>query len=302
MNQPAIRSPINKSMDRDDLLDPDGAQFVGRLDALARELETRRLPVTSWYGGLARPAFELSISGLRRFARRLLGKTRRVGAVAAINRGGDEYESVPGITRDERHPWFLYWEAFWVTSRGPTLSPSSRVLDAGGTASLFSCHLASLGPETHSVDLNRSLVAAGEETAQAMGWNLHSYCMDMTDLDFEDDFFDHAYSICVFEHLDADLRARALREIGRVLKAGGILSLTFDFAGPGVSLAGSGLNYDPKNLIQSPDDVKRHFFSCDRFQPVGNSEFSDNGKRYLLWPDNPHQSYTFGAVFLRKIR
>jgi hypothetical protein len=133
-----VTSTINKTMDRDDLLLPEGARFVAELDRLAEDLETRRLPVTSWYGALSRPALEFSIGGLRTFARRILGRTRGVGAGAEINRGGASYEPVPGITHDERHPWFLYWEAFWVSARGPGLSPTTRVLDAGGTASLFS--------------------------------------------------------------------------------------------------------------------------------------------------------------------
>jgi SAM-dependent methyltransferase len=124
--------------------------------------------------------------------------------------------------------------------------------------------------------------------------------MDMTDLQFEDAYFDHAYSICVFEHLDAKLRQGALREIARVLKPGGILSITFDYAAPGVHLAGKGPNYEPGNLIRTPDDVSRTFLSCDAYEPVGNAQFADNGKRYLAWPDDPEQKYTFGAVFLRK--
>ncbi len=291
---------IHKTMDRDDLLQPEGAALVRRLDNLAREMEARRLPVTSWYGGLPHRGFELSAGGLRALGRRVLGRDRRVGATAEVNRGGLSYEPVPGITDDRRHPWFLYWEAFWATTRGPRIRTSSRVLDAGGTASLFSSYLASLGAETHSIDLNERLVAAGDETTKAMGWNMQSYCMDMTDLRFEDEWFDHAYSICVFEHLDAGLRRRALQEIGRVLKPGGVLSITFDYGAPGVYLAGSGVDTRPENLIRTPEDVARHFWSCDEFEPVGGAHFMDNGKRYLAWPDDPSLRYTFGAVFLRK--
>ena len=147
-------------------------------------------------------------------------------------------------------------------SRGPSLSAESRVLDAGGTASLFSSYLGFTGAETHSIDLNPTLVAAGEKTARAMGWNLHSRCMDMTALEFDDEHFDHAYSICVFEHLTADQRRRALNEVARVLKPGGVLCLTFDYGAPGVVLGESGPNLEPENLIQNPDDVRRHFFSC----------------------------------------
>lgn len=288
-------------MDRDDLLSPEGEQFVAQLSQLVQELEDRHLPITSWYGALFNQGFELSFKGMRSFIWRRFGRTRRIGPTAEINRGADSYEPVPGIMCDDLHPWFLYWEAFWVTVNGPNICQGARVLDAGGTASLFSFYLASQGLETHSVDLNKRLVAAGDRTARAMGWNLHSHCMDMTNLEFDRAYFDHAYSICVLEHLDADSRQRALREIGRVLKPGGILSLTFDYGAPGVNLVDSGANYEPDNLIRTPEDVQRNFFSCPLYEPLGNLPFVDNGKNYLSWPYDPSSKYTFGAVFLRRV-
>lgn len=292
--------PINKSMDRGDLLTPSGQEFVAGLSALSDDLERRNLPLTSWYGGLLRARFEFSPSGVRSLVRRALGRGRGVGSVAEINRGGEQYEPIPGIRSDVHHPWFLYWEAYWVSSRGPELTPSTRVLDAGGTASLFSCHLASRGAETHSVDLNPRLVAAGEQVARAMGWNLHSYSMDMTALEFEDGSFDHAYSICVFEHLTADLRQRALTEIARVLRPGGILSLTFDYGAPGVTLMGTGPSTEAAHRLQTPADVHRHFGSHESFEIVGNQDFFDNGRTYLAWPEDPSRRYSFGAIFLRR--
>jgi SAM-dependent methyltransferase len=185
-------------------------------------------------------------------------------------------------------------------THGPRLEPHHRVLDAGGTASLFSCQLASRGVNLQSVDLNETLVDAGRETAAAMGWKMSSHCMDMTSLEFDDASFDSAYSICVFEHLEAAMRRRALSEIARVLKPGGVLSITFDYRGPGVNLGGKGLDYTPENLIRSPADVARHFFSNDELEVLGNPEFHDNGQSYLVWPADRSQHYTFGAVFLRK--
>jgi ubiquinone/menaquinone biosynthesis C-methylase UbiE len=293
-------STHNTTMDRDDLLSPEGQRFVQELDSLAQELDRRGLPVTSWMGALPPPSFEFSKAGLRTLIRRIRYGRAGISPNDLLNRGGAHYQSVPSVTDDTHHPWFLYWEAYWTIRRGPKLEASSRVLDAGGTGSLFSNYLASLGAETHSIDLNPELVAAGRATADAMGWNLHSYAMDMAKLDFPDGFFDHAYSICVFEHLEADLRQRALREIARVLKPGGILSLTFDYGAPAVFLASSGSSSDPEHLIRTPEDVQRHFFSCDALEPVGGVVFHDNGKRYLALPRDPSQRYTFGAVFLRR--
>jgi len=291
---------INRTMDREDLLTPQGSRFVARLSKLAEELDDKRLPVTSWYGALTRPGFELSMKWVRSIARRFGGRANRVGPTADINRGGDSYEPVPEITCDDHHPWFLYWEAYWVMTHGPKLSARNRILDAGGTASLFSYYLAAQGADIFSVDKNERLTAAGDMTSRAMNWKLRSYCMDMTDLKFDDAYFDHAYSICVLEHLDAESRQRALKEIARVLKPGGVLAITFDYGAPGVFLADRGQNYEPQNLIRTPDDVCRHFLSSKYFKPIGNPSFSDNGKTYLTWPDDPSRKYTFGAVFLRR--
>ncbi|WP_373054270.1 class I SAM-dependent methyltransferase [Thioalkalivibrio sp.] len=287
-------------MDRDDLLTEEGQAFVRELDALAQNIERRGLPVTSWLGTLPAPRFQISRAGIRALIRRVRYGRGGISPNDLLNRGGEHYQPVPGITDDVRHSWFLYWEAYWTIRHGPKLQPPSRVLDAGGTGSLFSNYLASLGAETHSIDLNPELVAAGRKTAEAMGWNLHSYTMDIASLDFPDGFFDHAYSICVFEHLEADLRQRALREIARVLKPGGVLSLTFDYGAPAVFLSSSGSNSGPEHLIRSPEDVRRHLASCDALEPVGGRFFHDNGKRYLALPQDPQHRYTFGAVFLRR--
>jgi SAM-dependent methyltransferase len=291
---------INKSMDREDLLTPEGQEFVAELSRLYLELERRQMPVTSWYGHLPEAPIGFSAEGMKSLARKLLGRSTASRVIGEENRGGPSYEPVPGIARDHRHPWFLYWEAFWVMSHGPRLNLSDRVLDAGGTASLFSCYLASRGAEVHSVDLNENLVQAGNAIARGMGWKMESHCMNMVSLEFPDEFFDHAYSICVFEHLNSDLRQKALVEIARTLKPGGRLSITFDFRGPGVSLVGEGPNYDRENLIRSREDVERHFLSNGLFELVGNEEFEDNGNSYLVWPSDPSQRYTFGALFLRK--
>jgi ubiquinone/menaquinone biosynthesis C-methylase UbiE len=292
--------PINTTMDRDALLTTEGKAFVRELDALAQSLEQRRLPVTSWLGALPDRGFTLSIKGLRSLVRRIRSGRRGIGLGDLRNRGGKDYQPLPGVSNDARHPWFLYWEAYWAARHGPELTPGMRVLDAGGTGSLFSNFLASRGVETHSIDLNAELVAAGRTTSEAMGWNLHSYSMDMVALDFPDAHFDHAYSICVFEHLEAAVRQKALREIGRVLKPGGLLSLTFDYGAPAVFLASAGASTDPEHLIRTPADVQRHFFSCEAFEPVGGPVFHDNGRRYLALPQDPEQRYTFGAVFLRR--
>lgn len=282
---------INKSMDRDDLLAPWAQPRIAAINALIARLYAAGTPMTSWYGSLPEDGREQEVQ--QALAR---GEQTTVGMA---NRSPD-YVALPGAADDLRIPWYLYWEIIWVMTHGPQLKPGSRVLDAGGTASLFSCYLASLGHELHSIDLNQRLVAQGEKIAAAMGWNLHSYVMNMAELSFADGYFDHAYSICVFEHLDHELKQRALTEMARVLRPGGVLSITFDYRNPAPYVVGTGHDDRPHNQLATMADLQRAFLSTGLFELMGNPQFVDNGKRYLVHPARDDRPYSFGALFLRR--
>jgi ubiquinone/menaquinone biosynthesis C-methylase UbiE len=206
---------------------------------------------------------------------------------------------LPNSADDGRIPWYLYWEIFWVAKNGPKIKSTMRLLDAGGTSSLFSCYLASLGAEVYSIDLNRRLVSNGNKIAKAMGWKMVSHCMNMKKLDFENGYFDHAYSICVFEHLDYDIKKAALSEIARCLKPNGILSITFDYRNPSPYVVGHGPDTRDRNQLKTKKDIGTSFLSTEDFDLIGNREFHDNQKSYLVHPQS-NIPYTFGAVFLRK--
>ena len=269
-------------MDRSDLLTEEARPIVRRINDLIEEVYSRGLRMTSWYGTL--PNFTES-------------ETEK--GVGIANRGSD-YKPLPQMADDGRLPWYLYWEIFWVLTRGPSLKADDKVLDAGGTSSLFSCYLASLGGKVHSIDLNERIIANGNELAKAMKWNMHSYHMDMGHLDFPDSFFDHAYSICVFEHLDKPVKETALEEIARCLKPHGVLSITFDYRNPAPNVFGYGQDIRPQNQLKTREDIERAFLSTDHFEPMGNQVFHDNGQSYLVHPRFDNHPYTFGAIFLRK--
>ncbi len=273
---------INKSMDRDDLFAEAALPTVDRINQLIQDIYGKKQMMTSWYGTIEAP-----FTGV------------------GLDNRGNSYEVLPGAVDDNRIPWFLYWEIEWVIRNGPRLEQGMRVLDAGGTSSLFSCYLASLGLEVHSVDLNPALVENAETLSKKMGWNLRAYAMDMAALEFEEGFFDHAFSICVFEHLDFYTKQKAMLEIHRCLKPGGQLSLTFDYANPAPFVFGVN-RFDSRyrNALNSPERVTEVFCANGLFELRGNQEFYDNGKRYLVPPadadlENP-TDYSFGALFLRK--
>jgi SAM-dependent methyltransferase len=66
--------------------------------------------------------------------------------------------------------------------------------------------------------------------AEEIGGRLRLETQDARALAYADGTFDAAYSISVVEHIPDDGDSRALREIARVLRPGGRLSLTVPFA------------------------------------------------------------------------
>ncbi len=291
---------INKTMDRSDLLSAGARPVVHGINTLIRTMYARRVYMTSWYGCLPeRRGPERRIAGIVGRLAEWLGRSRPWEPVGMDNRG-PEYEPLPGAADDARIPWYLYWEIYWALANGPKIHSAMRLLDAGGTSSLCTCYLASLGCEVHSVDINAKLVSNGNRIANAMGWKAFSYAMDVRRLAFEDAYFDHAYSICVFEHLDYEVKQAALREIARCLKPGGILSVTFDYRNPAPFVTGFGPDTRRKNQLSTEADIRRCFLAAGCFELLGNQEFFDNGKSYLVHPQHKSAPYTFGAVFLRK--
>ena len=303
---------INKSMDRNDLLTPEAISLTNELNSLIREIYQHGIAPSSWVGTRPKNPIQKAKLGLKERLYSLLGNRHTgkylvdEGEAKALDRGYVQrlhYQPLDCAEDDLRYPWFLYWEIYWVLHyMRPRLIPGMRLLDAGGASSLFTCFMASKGYEMHSVDLNESLLAHGSCIAKSMGWEtMHSYCMDMRKLEFSDESFDHAFSICVFEHLDFDVKQAALSEIARCLKPGGILSLTFDYKNPAPGVVGIGKDPSPRNAIRSEADIHRSFLGTGHFELIGNPVFKDNGFSYLQHPTFDNLPYSFGAVFLKKL-
>lgn len=252
-------------MDRADLDTPRGREICAELDALVVELRERGLRPSNWYGG--------------REGYGDLGDWERA------NRGPG-YEPLPGAADDERYPWFLYWEIAWLDMHND-FRAGRRLLDLGGSGSLFSCYMAARGLEVVTVDLNETVVAHGDALAAETGWSLRNVRMDMRDLDGDElgGLFDHVTSVCVFEHIPLAGRIDVNRRIRHLLEDGGSFSITFDY-----------LNPAPLAQIGSPADVEEQFVAPSGLRVRRNREFADNGLRYLRHP-SLHGEYTFGALF-----
>lgn len=107
----------------------------------------------------------------------------------------------------------------------PYLKPGLRLLDFGcgiGTISVGLAQAVDPG-EMHGIDMAESEIQLATAVAQAGGHaNVKYRVADVTDLPFDDDFFDVAHCHHVLMHVPDT--AAVLREVKRVLKPGGLIA------------------------------------------------------------------------------
>ncbi len=119
----------------------------------------------------------------------------------------------------------------------PHLSHGMTVLDCGCGPGTITFGLAeAVAPaETVGVDLEPSMIARAEAFAGERDVpNVRFQVADIFELPFDDGSFDAVYSCAVLEHLGEPVRA--LQEMGRVLKTGGVIGIvSTDWAEPLIS-------------------------------------------------------------------
>lgn len=241
---------INKTMELSDLKSDKARKIITELNDLIKTLKDKELKISSWYG-----CFEL---------------TGDKNSNEVINRGYN-YKPIEESVDDKNFPWFLYWEIVWV-ALNVEFSKGQKVLDLGGSSSLFSYYLASKELEVTTVDLQQQLVENANQVAQQMGWKLNNYAMDMRKLDF-DSQFDHITSICVYEHIPMYDRVEINKYIKKLLIPGGRFSITFDYRNPSRFA-----------MISTPSEVYEQFVTPSGLKLRENQNFIDTGHSYLLNP------------------
>ena len=238
---------INKTMALEDLSSPEAKAIIEELNTLITEVRNRGCKISTWYG-----SFDLDDEPLE-----------------PLNRGYG-YTPLENAIDDACFPWFLYWEIVWIVLNN-TFESGQRLLDLGGSSSLFSYYMASKGLEVSTVDLQQDLVDNGNVTGEKMGWQLKNYTMDMRKLTF-DDQFDHITSVCVFEHIPMYDRVEINKMVKALLKDGGHFSITFDYRNP-----------SRMARINTAQDVHEQFVVPSGLQIRGNP-FHDEATNYLLTP------------------
>jgi SAM-dependent methyltransferase len=115
-----------------------------------------------------------------------------------------------------------------------SVHPGERVLELGPGPGIFTVEAAQrVGPEGRLivVDIQPQMIARVEKRVQEAGLtNVETHVADAYDLPLEDESIDRAFLITVLPEVPDPYRA--LDELNRVLKPGGLLSITEEFTDP----------------------------------------------------------------------
>ncbi len=148
----------------------------------------------------------------------------------------------------------------------PYLRPGLRVLDFGCGLGTISVGLAkAVAPgELHGVDMEESQIDLAMAVAKANGLdNAIFHVGDITDMPFEDGFFDVAHGHNVLMHIP-DTGA-VLAEVKRVLKPGGIIACR-------EMISGSSFTHPDFGVIRSAWDMFEDLLAADEGHPQMGKE------------------------------
>ncbi|MBN1903165.1 class I SAM-dependent methyltransferase [Candidatus Sumerlaeota bacterium] len=151
------------------------------------------------------------------------------------------------IIRSARLWCCRYWEYPFSVLQGDVLTNEPlNILDTGSGWSLFPMYLSSaLHHKVTCVDLNEiQMKKISPDIAALFGSPPEYRVQDLTNLEFEDNHFDRVFCVSVLEHIEEELVSggkrvnyhkqnldvKALGEMFRVLKPGGILMLTIEWS------------------------------------------------------------------------
>jgi len=180
------------------------------------------------------------------------------------------------------------WENSWSIYHSQVKS-GERVLDIGGASTIFSFYLGYIGCSVDVIDndwSNCGMNYNANYVAKKMGWDLKAIDHDVAKpLPYPDNYFDHVFSICVIEHLTSRVRRFMMKELARVTKPEGRVSLTTDYDhGRKELLTDKGLRFGFR------EKIIKDIVDPSGLQLRGNVKFVD------IHPDKNF----LGALFLEK--
>lgn len=218
------------------------------------------------------------------------GKTLRAYTNVFWTKDVIESSTLPYPVRRVEYPWAIL---------NAKLEKPMKILDVGSGISIFPVYLASKGHEVYSIDFDEILMnRVSPELAKLSSVNVNYSFGDATKINFEDESFDRVFCISTIEHLEEEfhdgkyvnhhkknLDIKAIGEMLRVLKPGGMLVLTFDWSE----------NIDDQRSYKLDDIYERVLKSYTKFlihdkKPV--IDWDDLKKKHIrAWKSFPPYDY-----------
>ncbi|MCH6551559.1 MAG: class I SAM-dependent methyltransferase [Planctomycetes bacterium] len=210
-----------------------------------------------------------------------------------------------GVNGHVKRRAYIRPHKMWEYSRGLALTGASaparrgagplRVLDVGGAMTAPILYLASLGDAVVCLDIDEGMTAETNRAAGRRGLRVNALTTNLAEEDptgadlGAPGGFDRVYCFCVIEHIVPPGQARVAERMGRLLRPGGQMVVTFD--------------YGEDAPTEAPMYTASHvetFRAAVGLPLIGNDRFVDNGKRYPLERRHPERSYTFGSLFFHR--
>ena len=142
-------------------------------------------------------------------------------------------QAVARLVNPLSYPRYREYE---LVLRGLRLRPGLRVLDIGSPKLLAVLLASRYDIDLWITDLRDYFIASTRSFLDAVGRGadigrrLHLETQDARALGYDSGSFDRVYAVSVVEHIPDDGDSRAMAEIARVLRPGGIAALTVPFA------------------------------------------------------------------------
>jgi 2-polyprenyl-3-methyl-5-hydroxy-6-metoxy-1,4-benzoquinol methylase len=128
--------------------------------------------------------------------------------------------------------WSKVWEYPWILLNGvaSAVSPGVRICDLGSELSSVPWYLASLGAEVAIIETDSQYISLWDEIRRKTGWKVEWSIVDSEILPFKSESFSVVTSFSVIEHQQN--KEKAISEVIRILKPGGIFGISFDICEP----------------------------------------------------------------------
>lgn len=204
---------------------------------------------------------------------------------------GPDYVPLPWAYDDDNIPWFTLWEYSWVLRNSGVLTSEKplRILDLGGSSSVFDALLGLRGHKVVVVDRNKEALENARYNAEQFGYDLEGIHGDFIQLPVllagYEGAFDCVLSVSVLFFCNDICHTVLTRNLHSYVKPSGLLAFSFDF-----------LNPHPVRFVREPIS----YFDYVGFSALPKGAvFVDHGERHHLYRLDPSKGhYTAAALFL----